>query len=114
MKYLGVPIDELRLKNSDWNFLGERLGKKLGWWNGKNLSIGGRTLLINSLLSSSLLYMLSFYRIHVGKKNEFDRQRSEFLWNNQKINKKKYHLVNWKTVCLPKDQGVWGYWIWKQ
>ena len=63
MKYLGVPIDELRLKNSDWNPTGDKLEKKLGCWNGKNLSIGGRTLLINTSLSSSLLYMPSFYKI---------------------------------------------------
>ena len=112
MMYLGVPIDEIRLKNSDWDSTGETLEKKLGCWNGKNLSIGGRTLLINTSLSSSLLYMMSFYRIPVEKRKDFDKLRSGFLWSGKK-EKKKYHLVNWKTVCQPKDQGVWGFWIWR-
>ena len=98
MKYLGVPIDEIRLKNSDWDSTGETLEKKLGCWNGKNLSIGGRTLLINTSLSSSLLYMMSFYRIPVEKRKDFDKLRSGFLWSGKK-EKNKYHLVNWKTVC---------------
>ena len=83
LKYLGIPIDETRLKNSDWDPTGEKLLKKLGCWNGKNLSIGGRTLLINTSLSSSLLYMLSFYRIPVEKRKFFDKLRSGFLWSNK-------------------------------
>ena len=51
--------------------------------------------------------MLSFYRIPVEKRKYFDKLRSGFLWSNKK-EKKKYHLVNWKTVCLPKDQGGLG------
>jgi hypothetical protein len=33
-----------------------------------------------------------------------DRHRSGFLWNGDK-NKKKYHVVSWPTICLPKDKG---------
>ena len=73
-----MPIDEVRLKNNDWDFLGEELGKKLGCWDGKNLSIEGRTF-YNTSLSIALLYMLSFYRIPVEKERCFDKVRSFFL-----------------------------------
>jgi hypothetical protein len=59
MKYLGIPVDDKRLKSSDRNPPGEKMDKKLGSWNGKNLLISGRSLLINTSLSSILLYMLS-------------------------------------------------------
>jgi hypothetical protein len=53
MKYQGVPVDEKRLKNSDWNPCGEKLEKKFNCWYGNNLSIRGRILLIITSLSVS-------------------------------------------------------------
>jgi hypothetical protein len=71
------------------------------------LIMGGRVALVNSNLTSVPLYMLSFYRIPVGVKEKLDRIRNNFLWDETE-GKKKYHLVNWQTVCLRKDQGGLG------
>jgi hypothetical protein len=62
MKYLGMPIKEKRLNNSDWDGSVGKTEIKLAPWKGKNMSIGGRTILINSSLTNVSLYMLSFYR----------------------------------------------------
>ena len=51
--------------------------------------------------------MLSFYRVPVGVKQKSVMIESRFLWSGDR-NKKKYHLVKWATVCLPKDQGGLG------
>jgi hypothetical protein len=80
---------------------------KLGPWQGKILVMGGRVTLVNSSLTSVPLYMLSFYRIPVGVKEKLDRIRNNFLWDETE-EKKKYHLVNGQTVCMPKDQGGLG------
>jgi hypothetical protein len=107
MKYLGIPIDEKRLVNSRWNPVVEKMGKKLNPWQGKNLVMAGRATLINNSLTSLVLYMLSFYRIPPGVKQKMDMHRAGFLWSGDK-NKRKYHLVSWSVVCLPKDQGGLG------
>jgi hypothetical protein len=125
MKYLGIPIDKKRIKNSDWNGPIGKIEKRLGSWIGKNMSIAGRTILINSSISSITLYMLSFYRLPVGVDKKFSTLSSKFLWGDDPT-KKKYHLVRWSDVCLPKDQGGLGIlnldlmniallskWIWK-
>jgi hypothetical protein len=107
MKYLGIPIDEKRLVSSRWNPVVEKMGKKLNPWQGKNLVMAGRATLINSSLTSLVLYMLSFYRLPTGVKQKMDMHRAGFLWSGDK-NKRKYHLVSWLVVCLPKDQGSLG------
>lgn len=62
-KYLGIPMHYKKLRNSDWNTLLERIEKKLSSWKGKHLSAGGRLVLINSVLTSLSLYMLSFFEV---------------------------------------------------
>jgi hypothetical protein len=107
MKYLGLPVHGKQLKNSDWDPTWEKLEKKkLGFYYGKIL-----TLLIDTSLSSIFLHMLSFYRIPIGKRKNYDAIRSGFFWSGQ--DRKKYHLEKWKTVRLPKDQGGLGVIIWK-
>ena len=78
MKYLGVPIDEKRLRNGDWDPVGEKMEKKLNCFLGKNLTIGGKPLIINSSLTSIILYMISFYRIPVGVKKRAEKTESVF------------------------------------
>jgi len=52
IRYLGIPIHYRKLYNSDWLLIQERFEKRLSSWKGKNLSTGGRSTLINFVLSS--------------------------------------------------------------
>jgi hypothetical protein len=94
-----------RLAISRWNPIVEKFGEKLSHWQGKNLVMVGRATLINSSLTSLALYMLSFYRLPLGFTHKMDAHRAGFLWSGD-ANKKKYHMVAWPVVCLPKDQGA--------
>jgi hypothetical protein len=44
----------------------EHIEKKLSSWKGKYLSVGGRLVLTNSVLSSLPLFMLSLFEITKG------------------------------------------------
>lgn len=68
---------------------------------------------------------MSFYLLPVGVRKKVDFFRARLVWQAEE-DKKKYHLVNWKTCCLPKQQGGLGLinlekfniallakWIWK-
>lgn len=80
---------------------------RLGCWQGKLQSIGGRLILINASLSNVPLYMLSFYKISQGVKEKMDLFRKRLLWQeDQGI--RKFHLVQWPVICSPKDQGGLG------
>jgi hypothetical protein len=49
---LAIPIHYRRLTNVEWKHVGETLQKHLISWKGKLLSLGGRLVLINSILSN--------------------------------------------------------------
>jgi hypothetical protein len=79
-RYLGIPMSPKRLSNKDWRMVEERFQKKLSSWKGKMLSSGGRLVLINSVLSSPPMYMMSFFRIPKGVLEKLDYYRSRFFW----------------------------------
>jgi hypothetical protein len=60
-RYLGIPIHHRKLLNKDWKHVEERFQKRLNCWRGKMLSVGGRLVLINSVLSNLPMFMLSFF-----------------------------------------------------
>ncbi|WVZ53559.1 hypothetical protein U9M48_004482, partial [Paspalum notatum var. saurae] len=88
-RYLGLPMHYRKLRNSEWRHIEERFEKQLIGWKGKLLSVGGRLVLINSVLSSLPMFMLSFFAIPKG-------------------HKKKYHLIKWDQIRQPKEQGGLG------
>jgi hypothetical protein len=75
-RYLGIPIHYRRLLNKEWNLVENRFEKKLGCWLGKLLSYGDRLILINSVLTSLPMFMLSFLEIPKGVHKRLDFYRS--------------------------------------
>jgi len=60
-RYLGIPMHHRQLLNSKWSKIEERFEKKLSCWKAKYLSYGGCLVLLNSVLSSLPLFMMSFF-----------------------------------------------------
>jgi hypothetical protein len=106
-KYLGIPIHFRKLKNGEWKPIEDRFEKKLSSWIGKMLSYGDRLILINSVLTSLPMFMLSFFEIPIGVRKRLDFFRSRFFWQSDG-HKRKYRLTKWSMMCHPKDQGGLG------
>jgi hypothetical protein len=81
----------------------KRIEKKLSSWKGKHLSIRGRLVLINSILSSLAMFMISFFDIPKGVLQKIDYYRSRFFWQGD--DHKKSRLTRSDIICQPKDQG---------
>jgi hypothetical protein len=68
------------------------------------LSYGGQLILINSVLSSLALFMLSLYEVSKGILHKLDFYSSFY----KEITTKKYRLIKWSIICRPKYQGGLG------
>ena len=67
------------------------------------MSYGGRLVLLNSVLSSLPMFMMSFFEIPKGVLKKLNHYKSHFFWQGGSDN-----LANWDILCHPKDQGGLG------
>jgi hypothetical protein len=106
-KYLGIPMTHRRLRNSEWRCVVDRFESRLSNWKAKFLSSMGRLVLINFVLSSLPIFMISFFEIPAGVLQKLDAIRSRFFWQGGH-HKKKYRLAKWEIICQPKELGGLG------
>jgi Reverse transcriptase (RNA-dependent DNA polymerase) len=109
IKYLDVNLHWKKPYKSDWQLLIDKFHKKLPQWKGNHLSLGGRLVLLNSVLSSITLYYISLFKIPAWVLSRIDQIRKRFLWAGvNSSTTRKYYLVRWATVCRAKEFGGWG------
>ena len=77
--YLGIPIHHRKLTNREWKCIKDWFEKKLSCWKGKLMSYGDRLILINSVLTSMPIFLLSFFEVPVGVRKRLDFYRSRFF-----------------------------------
>lgn len=75
----------------------------LSRWKGRHLSLGGRIVLIQSVLSSLPLYFFSFYRVPRKVLKVLIGIQRSFLWGGSDACRR-VSWVSWEKVCSPKDQ----------
>jgi hypothetical protein len=83
-KYFGIPIHLHKLKNGEWKLLKDRFEKRLACWLRKLLSYGDRLVLINSVLTSLTMFMLSI-EIPIVVRKRFDFLDHDFFWQSDAI-----------------------------
>lgn len=106
-RYLGIPMHYRKLSNADWRIIEEKFEKKLSSWKGKHMSVGGCLVLINSVLTSLTMFMLSFFEVPKGVLEKLYYYRSRFFWQSDE-HKRKYRLAKWNILCQPKEIGGLG------
>ncbi|KAE8797089.1 ABC transporter G family member 37 [Hordeum vulgare] len=90
--YLGIPISDSRPFVADLRPTVSRLQHRIEPWQGRWLSKAARTVLINSSLSSLLIFMMSFYSLHEALHHEIAKYQSRF-YSAREGDKQKYHMV---------------------
>ncbi|GKV11938.1 hypothetical protein SLEP1_g23150 [Rubroshorea leprosula] len=102
IKYLGIPIGGNHRRLKMWQPLLDSVTKKLLSWKGWYLSQGGRITLINSVLSSLPVFLMSVYLIPKGTLNSIDKIRRNFLWGGKGV-ERKINWVKWDMICKDKE-----------
>jgi hypothetical protein len=105
--YLGLPVGASPRRCATWDPLIEHIRKRLRSWGNRHVSLGGRIVLINSVLNAIPIFYLSFMKIPASVVKKIVRIQRDFLWGGLKGDTK-ICWVSWKEVCKPRSQGGLG------
>ncbi|KAF7811454.1 reverse transcriptase [Senna tora] len=103
-KYLGTWVDNHQSKQEVFNDVLNKLTSKLQLWKSKCLSQAGRLTLINSVITSSLIYPMSHHCFTIAQCRRLEQVMASFFWGYNGDNAK-LHLQNWPSLCLPRHRG---------
>jgi hypothetical protein len=106
-KYLGYFIKADRYRASDWDWLITKVGKKIGHWCNRWLTIGGRYTLLKSVLEGQPIYWMALAAIPIYVLEKLRKLSYNFLWSGSK-DQHNFHLCNWEHLAKPKHKGGWG------
>ena len=92
-KYLGYFLKPLGYKINDWNWLIQKYEKRIYLWSHKYLSLGGRLVLVQAVLSNLPVYWLGLDPIPISVLNKLRSLTFAFLWGSTG-DKHRYHIVS--------------------
>lgn len=97
-KYLGLPIGANPKRLDTWHSIIEAIRSKLSRWKNKQLSIGGRVVVLESVLYALPLYFLSFFKAPTSIISKLESLFKQFMWGGCE-GVRKINWVKWEKVC---------------
>ena len=107
-KYLGLPSLVGRHKKASFDYIKERVWRKLQRWEEKLLSQAGREILIKAVVQAIPTYTMCCFKLPLGLCHEFEGLIRKIWWG-QRGDQRKIHWVKWEDMCEPKSEGGMGF-----
>lgn len=100
VKYLGLPTIVGRSKAQVFNFVRERVWKKLKGWKEKSLSRAGREVLVKAVAQPIPTYIMSCFRIPNYICADIEQMIAKFYWGGDP-GRRKLHWIGWSKLARP-------------
>ncbi|XP_056698700.1 uncharacterized protein [Spinacia oleracea] len=104
--HLGVPIDLVGKKHSNFHFIVDKVAVKISAWNSCNLSQSQKLVLINSVLLAMASHVFSCMEVPLSISSKLDSIITRFFWAGRAGSG--FHWVNRRTLQIPRGLGGLG------
>jgi hypothetical protein len=104
---LGLPIYIGRSRQNSFEYIKEKIWKRIQGWKEKLLLMAGKEILINAIAQAIPTYAMACFDL---TKSFYDKVRtmiSCYWWSQQDRNK--MHWLPWDLLSKPKDDGGMGF-----
>lgn len=106
--YLGYPVFYGRMRIYYFNDLVKKIQNKVFTWQNKWLSFDGKYILIQNVLQSIPIYLLSALNPPKKVIERIHQVFAQFFWGRIGGEKGK-HCVSWEDMCYPQLEGGLGF-----
>ncbi|KAG7547431.1 Reverse transcriptase domain [Arabidopsis suecica] len=112
IRYLGLPLMCRKLKISEYTPLLEKVKGKFSTWAVRSLSYAGRLQLIASVITGTVVFWISTFKLPKGCIREIESLCSRFLWSGGIENYRKAKVAWSKFIWLlfSKSGSLWVAW----
>ena len=107
-KYIGLPSLMGKGKKESFNYIKEKVWRKLQVWEAKLLSQPGREVLLKAIIQVIPTYTIGCFKLPVGLCNEIEALIKKFWWG-QMGDRRNIHWVKWEGMTKSKTIGGMGF-----
>lgn len=98
-KFLGLPAFVWRSKQHVFNFVQDRVWKKMKGWKRNHMSFSTREVLSKAVAQAMLTYVTSCFKIPNSLCEHIETMISRFWWGSEQGDQK-IHWVSWNSLYM--------------
>ncbi|KAJ8767776.1 hypothetical protein K2173_020716 [Erythroxylum novogranatense] len=107
--YLGMPSVIGRNKRQVFQYVVEKLTKRLQGWKAKLLSKTGKDVLLRTVAQAMPNYIMSLFQLPIDICKDLETLMNSFFWQNGDRDNIGIKWLRWRRLAIPKIHGGLGY-----
>jgi hypothetical protein len=107
-KYLGLPLYVGRSKQKCFEYLKEKIWKRIQGWKERFLSAAGKELLLKAVAQAIPTYAMACFDLTKSLCDSISQMVCQYWWSQQD-NESRMHWIGWEKMKLPKSEGGLGF-----